>query len=50
VREYQGAAGAALQRAGFRPVDSYAVWVRQLAERVAEPARAAVRAPVRPSV
>ena len=50
VREYQGAASAALQRAGFRSGDTYAVWVRQLTERVAEPSRSAVRAPVRPSM
>jgi hypothetical protein len=49
VREYQGAVGAALQRAGFRSGDAYAVWVRQLTERVAEPSRSAVRAPVQPS-
>ena len=49
VREYQGTVQASLQRAGFRPGDSYAVWVRQLAPRVAEPASKTVRAPVRPS-
>lgn len=50
VREYQGAAIAALQHAGFRSGATYAVWVRQLAERVAEPSRSAIRAPVSPSL
>ena len=45
VRDYQGAARAALERAGFEPHKPYSVWVRQLAARVAEPKLAAARAP-----
>lgn len=51
VREYQGAIEAAVQAASFDREHDYVVWVRQLAERVAEstPA-AAVRAQTSPSV
>lgn len=49
VREYQVAARAALERAGFRPGEAYTSWVRQLASRVAEPSLSAVRAPVSPA-
>jgi hypothetical protein len=49
VREYQVAARTALERVGFRPGDAYAVWVRQLASRAAEPSLSAVRAPVSPA-
>jgi len=45
VREYQGALRIALERAGFRAVESYAVWVLQLAERVAEPKIAVAHVP-----
>jgi hypothetical protein len=45
VREYQGALRVALEKAGFQPVESYAVWVLQLAERVAEPSIAAAQVP-----
>ncbi len=45
VREYQGALRLVLERIGFQPVDSYAVWVLQLAERVAEPSIAAAHVP-----
>lgn len=43
VREYQGAARAALERAGFEARDAYAVWVCQIASRAPEPSAAAVR-------
>jgi len=45
VREYQGALRLVLERIGFKPVDSYAVWVLQLAERVAEPSISAAQVP-----
>jgi len=45
VREYQGALRIVLERAGFKPVGSYAVWVLQLAERIAEPNIAAAHVP-----
>ena len=45
VREYQGSLRLALEGVGFRPVESYAVWVLQLAERVAEPSIAAAHVP-----
>ena len=45
VREYQGALRQVLERVGFEPVGSYAVWVLQLAERVAEPSIAAAQVP-----
>ena len=45
VREYQSALRIALERAGFRPVESYAVWVLQLAERATEPSIAAAQVP-----
>lgn len=48
MREYQGAARAALEQVGFQRGDAYASWVRQLASRLAKPSIAAVRAPVSP--
>lgn len=45
VREYQGAVRTALERAGFQAIESYAVWVRQLAERIPEPKIAAAQVP-----
>lgn len=45
VREYQGALRIALENAGFQPVESYVVWVLQLAERVTEPSIAAAQVP-----
>jgi hypothetical protein len=36
VREYQGAVQAALEQVGFRRMDSYFLWVLQLANRVPE--------------
>jgi hypothetical protein len=49
VREYQGAVRLALEHIGFLPGDAYAAWVYQLAERIAEPAIAGIRAPIHPS-
>ncbi|MPZ14425.1 MAG: hypothetical protein GEU73_08380 [Chloroflexi bacterium] len=48
VREYQTAARAALEHAGFRPAEAYAGWVRQLASRAPQPNVAAIRAPASP--
>jgi len=45
VREYQGALRIVLERTGFQAVESYAVWVLQLAERVTEPSIAAAHVP-----
>jgi hypothetical protein len=45
VREYQGALRIVLERFGFKPVESFVVWVLQLAERVAEPSIAAAHVP-----
>lgn len=44
VREYQTVAQHALETVGFQRGHEYIVWVRQMAQRVTEPALAAVRA------
>lgn len=49
MREYQAGTIAALERAGFQRGDAYTVWVRQLAERVPEPAMGTIRAQATPS-
>lgn len=50
VREYQTALEATLQRFGFQKQLDYVVWVRQLAERVAQPSVVSGAAPVVPSL
>ncbi|HEY3116120.1 MAG TPA: hypothetical protein VGK54_05210 [Chloroflexota bacterium] len=50
VREYQTALEGTLQRFGFQKQLDYVVWVRQLAERVAEPAVVSGASPVVPSL
>lgn len=49
VREYLAGTIGALERAGFRRGEAYAVWVRQLAERVPERAMGAVTAQASPT-
>jgi hypothetical protein len=48
MREYQGGAMSALERAGFLRADSYTAWVMQLASRVTEPNVGAIPAPASP--
>lgn len=50
VREYQAAAQEAVERVGFSRRHDYIVWVRQLAQRVVQPAVKAIRAQPTPSV
>jgi hypothetical protein len=50
MREYQGGALSALERAGFHRIGTYVAWVRQLATRVEQPSVGAIRAPATPSV